>query len=89
MDSLFMGILVAASVIVIIYKIEQRMYESAILDGILSFGLMAIFSGSYIGLSVSIVAGLVVSAYLYYFKPKFYERVKTYVLKHINKIQEK
>ena len=68
---LIIGILVVISFIVLVKKIEKQKWESLFVDGALSIGLMFLFAGSFVGLAVATVAGLLLSIYFYFFEPKW------------------
>lgn len=62
----------ALNLIVIIHKFKKGRTEDGIFDSIL-FGLMAsMFSGSYGGMVVAMIASLIISIYLLASPPKFF-----------------
>ena len=65
MEAFIIGIVVAANIIFILYKVKKQRYSDAILDFILLALVTVVFMGSYAGLVVGTVASLVVSIYLY------------------------
>ena len=68
---LFLGIMVAFSMIILLHKIKQRKWSSLFADGLITFFLMFLFAGSFIGLSTATIAGILLSIYFYFYEPKF------------------
>ena len=69
MEFFILGLLVATSFIILFKKIEKQKWNSLIVDALVSLGLMFLFAGSFIGLIVAVVAGLILSIYFYFFEP--------------------
>lgn len=71
MEFVIIGLVSAFNFIIIKIKLEKKRYEDAIFD----LGLMAVlallFSGSYAGMVVAMVASLSISFYLLASPPKF------------------
>jgi len=68
---LFLGIMVALSMIILLHKIKQRKWGSLFADGLITFFLMFLFAGSFVGLSTATIAGILLSIYFYFYEPKF------------------
>ena len=61
------------------------MWESLTIDGIITIGLVIVFGHTFTGLAISIVAGLLVSAILYFYEPEVITDVKENLFKERNK----
>jgi len=72
MEFIIIGIVSALNLIVIVHKFKKGRVEDGIFDSIL-FGLMAyMFSGSYGGMVVAMIASLIISIYLLASPPMFF-----------------
>ena len=81
METLILGGLVALSIIILIRKLEKHKWDSLIVDGIISIGLMLLFAHTFVGLAVSVIAGLILSIYFYYREPTWLKELKENLLK--------
>lgn len=71
MEFVLIGIVSAFNLIIIKVKLEKKRYEDAVFDLSLMTLLAFLFSGSYGGMVVAMVASLAVSIYLLVSPPKF------------------
>ena len=71
MEFIIVGIVTALNLIFIKNKLELKRYEDAAFDFILLTVITVVFSNSYGGLVVGMVASLVISIYFYATPPKF------------------
>lgn len=87
MEYLLIGLVSAFNLIVIKMKLERKRYEDAFFD----LGLMAVlaylFSGSYGGMVVAMVASLAISLYLFVSPPKFTSGLATKVKAEIDEVK--
>jgi hypothetical protein len=73
MEFIIIGIVSALNLMVIVHKFRKNRVEDGILDSIL-FGILAtLFSGSYGGMVVAMIASLTISIYLWTSPPKFFK----------------
>jgi hypothetical protein len=72
MEYLVIGIVTAINLIIIIMKIKKSRYQDATLDVSLFLFVLFIFSGTYSGMVVGVVASMVVSIYLYSHPPSIF-----------------
>lgn len=71
MEFILIGIVSAFNLIIIKVKLEKKRYEDAVFDLSLMALLAFLFSGSYGGMVVAMVASLAISIYLLVSPPKF------------------
>lgn len=71
MEFILIGIVSAFNLIIIKVKLEKKRYEDAVFDLSLMALLAFLFSGSYGGMVVAMVASLAISIYLLISPPKF------------------
>lgn len=71
MEFILIGIVSAFNLIIIKVKLEKKRYEDAVFDLSLMALLAFLFSGSYGGMVVAMVASLSISIYLLASPPKF------------------
>lgn len=71
MEFVLIGIVSAFNLIIIKVKLEKKRYEDAVFDLSLMALLAFLFSGSYGGMVVAMVASLATSIYLLASPPKF------------------
>jgi len=64
-----LGLLVALSMIILYYKLVQHKWASLTVDAFITFFLLLLFAGSFVGLSVATVAGILLSIYFYFKDP--------------------
>jgi len=83
MEYVLIGLISAANLIVIKMKLERSRFADAILDFSAMVGLGYIFSGSYGGMVVAMVASLAISVYLFISPPKFTTGFYESVIKEI------
>ena len=82
------GLLTALSIAVLLHKIKKKRYEDAAIDtGITAF-LFTAFAGSLAGMSIAVVASLLISIYLLFFGStdtirQFIAEVRRIVKEHI------
>ena len=69
-----MGVVTAFNLLVIVKKLNLNRYEDAILDVSLFVTVVFLFSGSYAGMVVAMIASLVVSIYLFKYPPHFFSK---------------
>ena len=72
MEFVIIGVISALNLLVIMHKFKKGRVEDGVFDSIL-FGLMVtLFSGSYAGMVVAMVASLIISMYLWASPPTFF-----------------
>lgn len=71
MEFILIGIVSAFNLIIIKVKLEKKRYEDAVFDLSLMALLAFLFSGSYGGMVVAMVASLAISTYFLVSPPKF------------------
>lgn len=71
MEFILIGIVSAFNLIIIKVKLEKKRYEDAVFDLSLMALLAFLFSGSYGGMVVAMIASLAISIYLLISPPKF------------------
>lgn len=74
MEFIIIGLVTAINLIVIIKKLQKNRKEDAILDATLFVVVVILFSGSYAGMVVAMIASLVISIYLYANPPNFFSK---------------
>lgn len=74
MEFIIIGLVTALNLIVIIKKLQKNRKEDAILDAALFITVTILFSGSYAGMVVAMIASLVISIYLYANPPSFFSK---------------
>lgn len=72
MEFIIIGVVTAFNLLVIVKKVNKKRYEDAILDTFLFITVVVLFSGSYAGMVVAMIASLIVSLYLYKNPPQFF-----------------
>lgn len=72
MEFIIIGVVTAFNLLVIIKKVNKKRFEDAILDSFLFVTVVVLFSGSYAGMVVAMIASLIISLYLYKNPPKFF-----------------
>lgn len=70
MEFLIIGVVAAANLVFILFKVEKKRYPDALLDFTLLVTVTGIAMGSYGGLVVSTIASLIISIYLYAKPPR-------------------
>jgi len=75
MEFLVIGIVTAVNMIVIIMKFKRKRYEDGIFDMLLLTLVTVMFSGSYGGMVVSMVASMIISIYLFANPPKLFKAI--------------
>lgn len=88
MEFVVIGLISAFNMLIIKVKLEKKRYEDAFFDLALMSILAFLFSGSYGGMVVAMVASLSVSLYLLVSPPKFTAAFLTKAKKHIDEINE-
>lgn len=89
MELILIGVITALNFIVVKMKIERKRYEDAFFDVTLMAIMAFLFSGSYAGMVVAMVASISVSVYLLFSPPKFTSGLRTKLegkVKEINKL---
>ena len=72
MGFIIIGIVTAINMIVIISKVKRKRYEDAIFDTAFLITVAVLFSGSYGGMVVAMIASMTISIYLYAYPPMFF-----------------
>ena len=72
MEFVIIGIVTAINMIVIISKVKRKRYEDAVFDVTLLVIVATLFSGSYGGMVVAMIASMTISIYLYSYPPMFF-----------------
>ena len=72
MEFIIIGIVTAINMIVIISKVKHNRYEDAFFDFTLLLAVVILFSGSYGGMVVAMIASMIISIYLYAYPPQFF-----------------
>lgn len=75
MEFIIIGVVTAFNLLVIIKKITLRRFEDATLDSLLFIFVAILFSGSYAGMVVAMIASLIISIYLFKNPPKTFKQV--------------
>lgn len=86
MEFLLIGLVSAFNMIVIKMKISRKRYEDASFDVVLLGLLTVLFSGSYGGMVVAMVASLTISIYLFISPPTFFKEAAKHIKKEIDEI---
>ena len=73
MGFIIIGIVTAINMIVIISKVKRKRFEDAVFDTVLLITVAALFSGSYGGMVVAMIASMTISIYLYAYPPMFFK----------------
>ena len=71
MELLLIGVVAAFNMLIVKYKLERKRYEDALLDVSLMAVLAYLFSGTYAGMVVAMVASMSISLFLLFSPPKF------------------
>lgn len=82
MVELIMGLATAFNFLVLKHKLEHKRYADVAYDAAALLTLTLIFGGTLGGMTIAMVAGLVISIYLYYMppkKPKWDKKQKTII----------
>jgi len=72
MGYVVIGIVTAVNMIVVLMKVKRGRYEDAIFDVSLLTVVAILFSGSYGGMVVSMIASMIISIYLFANPPAFF-----------------
>ena len=86
MEYVLIGVVSAINLLIVKVKVERKRYEDAFFDVALMALLAFLFSGSYGGMVVAMVASLVVSIWLLASPPKFFSGVREIVKKELDEI---
>ena len=70
-EFILMGVFTAMNFIVIKTKFEHKRIADMLFDLLCLFILINIFGGTFSGMITAMVAGFIISVYLWYFPPKF------------------
>lgn len=91
MQFIIIGIVSALNLIVIVHKFKKGRIEDGIFDSILFVVMTSLFSGSYAGMVVAMVASFIISVYLYASPPKFFAGLveKSGIKKDLEKLKGK
>ena len=73
MEFVIIGLVSAINLIIITHKFKKGRVEDGIFDSLLFVLLATMFSGSYGGMVVAMIASLVISIYLLASPPKFFK----------------
>ena len=69
-ELIVLGIATAVNFLVIKWKVENKRYGDAVLDSLILFMITSLFGGSLGGMTIAMVASLIVSVYLLINPPK-------------------
>jgi len=72
MEFIIIGIVSALNLIVIVHKFKKNRVEDGIFDSLLFIFMVVVFSGSYGGMVVSMIASLIISIYLWFSPPTIF-----------------
>lgn len=87
MEFILIGIVSAFNLIIIKVKLEKKRYEDAVFDLSLMAVLAFLFSGSYGGMVVAMVASLAISIYLLISPPKFTSTLREKAAEELEEIK--
>jgi len=86
-ETILIGVAVAANVLILKWKLEKHRYEDAFLDGVILFGLAWVFQATYGGLVVATIASFIISLYFVASPPKFmsgmFDEIKQELKDHV------
>ena len=88
MEFILIGVVSAFNLLFILMKLKRKRYEDAFFDTVLMFFIVYIFSGSYGGMVVAMVASLFVSISLFISPPTFTRGIRTWMDKVKEEIDE-
>lgn len=88
MEYVLIGVVSAFNLIVVKMKLERKRYEDAFFDLGLMIVLAYMFSGSYGGTVVAMVASLAISLYLFVSPPKFTGKVMGAVKQELDEMKK-
>jgi hypothetical protein len=74
MEFLIIGVVTAINIIFIKFKVDKKRYQDALFDAALLILVTLVFSGSYGGMVVAMIASMIISIYLYANPPNFLPR---------------
>lgn len=86
MEYILIGVVSAINLLIVKVKVERKRYEDAFFDVALMTLLAFLFSGSYGGMVVAMVASLVVSIWLLASPPKFFSGAREFIRKELDEI---
>lgn len=72
MEFIIIAVVTAVNLIVIKLKVDRKRYEDAAFDFILFVTVTIIFSGTYSGMVVAMIASMIISIYLFASPPTFF-----------------
>lgn len=75
MEFLIIGIVSALNLILILHKFKKGRIEDGVFDTLFYICVTIIFSGSYAGMVVAMIASLIISIYLLSNPPTFFKKV--------------
>lgn len=75
-EFIIIGLVTAFNLLVIKAKFARKRYEDGILDLVLMLAVVVVFSGSYGGMVVAMIASLAISLYLFASPPTFTKNFK-------------
>lgn len=87
MEFILIGIVSAFNLIIIKVKLEKKRYEDAVFDLSLMALLAFLFSGSYGGMVVAMIASLAISIYLLISPPKFTSTLREKAAEELEEIK--
>jgi len=88
MEFLVIGIVSALNLIIIIQKFKRKRFEDGVFDVLLFIAVVTIFSGSYAGMVVSMVASLIISIYLWSSPPEFFSGKNGFLKKFLKRVKK-
>lgn len=88
MEYILIGVVSAFNLIVIKMKLERKRYEDGFFDLALMMVLAYMFSGSYGGTVVAMVASFAISLYLFISPPRFTSNWVKTLQKEVSNIQK-
>lgn len=88
MEFVLIGLISAFNLLVVLVKVKKGRFEDAIFDAALMFLLSSMFSGSYGGMVVAMVASLSVSIWLFISPPTFSRKFVTFFKSQIDEFNK-
>ena len=88
MEFILIGVVSAFNLLIILMKLKRRRYEDAFFDTALMIFIVYIFSGSYGGMVVAMVASLFVSISLFISPPAFTQGIRVWMDKLKDEVDE-